>query len=75
MALSAQQLVRELRKEHPEFWGQHSEQARELRDLVEKGVAIRDRLVDAGPPEMQDFLKWFEPWFVRKAAPIEVEVP
>ena len=40
-----------------------------------KGVAIRDRLGDAGPAEMPDFLKWFEPWFVRKAAPVEVEAP
>jgi len=73
MALSAQQLVHELKRKYPDFWQQHSEHAVKLGGQLAEAVAMRQQLVSSSPEGMEEFLKWFQPWFLRKAEPIAVE--
>ncbi len=73
MALCARQLESELRRQHTEFWREHSQDGQRLHGRVETALAVRERLVARNPTEMPAFLDWFEQWFLRRAAPVVTE--
>jgi len=73
MTLCARQLSQELRKESPEFFLEHADEARRLQDQLASVASIRERLVARDPAKMAEFLDWFEHWFLRRAAPLPAE--
>jgi len=73
IALSAQQLVRELRREFPEFWRAHEESAHLLQERLTVTDGLRNRVIARDPSEMPAFIDWFDQWFLKKAARVEVE--
>ncbi len=72
IALCARQLVQEFRRTHGEFWQQHGPDAEPLRGQLDEAKAVRRQVIDRGP-EMSAFLDWFEPWFLRRASPVDTE--
>lgn len=72
IVLCAQQLCREIRRDFPEFWQEHSADASGLEEQLTTGAAaIRQRLIEHNTKEMDAFLDWFEPWFLKRAKPLE----
>ena len=70
IALCARQLVQELRREQSEFWQEHAEDVRRLRERIDGALSVRDRLIVRDPEKMPAFLDWFDHWFLRRAAPV-----
>jgi hypothetical protein len=70
IALCARQLVQELRREQSEFWQEHAEDVRRLRERVDGALSVRTRLILRDPDKMPAFLDWFDQWFLRRAAPV-----
>jgi len=70
IALCARQLVQELRREQSEFWQEHAEDVRRLRERIDGALSVRDRLIARDPEKMPTFLDWFDHWFLRRAAPV-----
>jgi hypothetical protein len=67
----AKQVLAELRRPYADFFAAHVDAARGLTRRVDEIATVRARL-GAHDAEMPAFLEWFEHWFVRRAAPVEV---
>ena len=74
MALCARQTVNELRRQQPEFFRQHVEEAKRLETQLRIAAELRERLCADESRPMAEFLDWFEEWFLRRAQPVEQEV-
>ena len=72
--LCARQLVQEISQQWRPFWKAHKAEAREQQDSLKAIKRVRKRLVEEDKVAMPEFLAWFEPWFLKKARPIEEEV-
>jgi hypothetical protein len=72
MALCARQTVTELRRDFVDFFVVHVADARRLEQQLDIGGIIRDRLAECDDPTMTDFLDWFEKWFLRRGAPVQL---
>ncbi|MBI2893940.1 MAG: hypothetical protein HYY06_10340 [Deltaproteobacteria bacterium] len=71
--LCARQLCTEVARAHAEFWSVHRADVREIEAALARSSDVRSVLVATNPDEMPAFLEWFDRWFVRRAAPVEVE--
>lgn len=67
LVLCARQLCSELRRGYPEFWKTHRDQVADL----ERSLAVGDRLRARFAGDLDDFLTWFEPWFLDRARAVE----
>lgn len=68
----ALQLVKQMSAQHPEFWRENANVATELEQLIlHLSETCRTALVSDSGPQMDEYLKWFDRWFIRKASPIE----
>jgi len=65
--LCARQLLREVERRYPEFWGGHCDDVSRVARRFETADEIRARLSAADPERMPGFLDWFEPWFLLRA--------
>ena len=74
IALCARQMVNELRKDLPDFFGGHAEEAKRLEEQLGIAVELRERLSEGQNRTMTEFLPWFEEWFLKRAKPVEQEV-
>ena len=74
IALCARQMVNELRKDLPDFFGGHADEAKRLEEQLGIAVALRARLSEGQNRTMTEFLPWFEEWFLKRAKPVEQEV-
>jgi len=66
VTLCARQLLRELGRAHPEYWGEHGDDLRALEAQLAHMADVRVALA-ARDPEMPAFLDWFDKWFLRRA--------
>jgi hypothetical protein len=73
MALCARQMVTELRKDLPDFFGEHPEEAKRLEQQLGIAVELRARLSEGENHTMAEFLPWFEEWFLKRAKPVKQE--
>ncbi|CAN5487416.1 hypothetical protein BH09SUM1_BH09SUM1_18840 [soil metagenome] len=73
MVLCARQACREIARSYPEYWAAHNEDVTVLKAQFDRASAIRKRLEEKAPDSMPAFLEWFEPWFLKRASPVEVE--
>jgi hypothetical protein len=71
MALCAKQMVKELRKDVPDFFKEHADEAKHLDEQLGIADALHDAL--ATDPSMKEFLVWFEEWFLKRAKPVHEE--
>jgi hypothetical protein len=71
--LCARQLLQEIKGEFPEFWKAHRDDANDLNGALVKSQEVRKRLIAKDPKEMTTFLDWFDRWFIKRAAPVEVQ--
>jgi hypothetical protein len=65
--LCAEQLVQNLRKRFPDFFQIHQPDLKALREKLARSRELRDRIAARNGPEMQKFLEWFEPQFLKPA--------
>lgn len=73
IVMCAEQFLKELRRDHADFWQEHAEDATLLKEELGELSAIRARLIERNPSEMPAFLDWFDKWFLRRAAPVATE--
>jgi len=71
VVLCARQLCREMQRDYQDFWAAHLPDAQALEEHFAAAATIRQRLVEHAPADLQDFLTWFDPWFLRRATPVE----
>jgi hypothetical protein len=72
--MCATQLVKELEAAFPAFWSENPEDAAALsRKIADLGHTIRQTLVVRASDSMEDFLKWFDRWFIERAEPVEMQ--
>jgi hypothetical protein len=70
--LCARQVLDRVKKEAPEeFRSEHREDFQALSSRLEKVAEVREALSFLTAEERRDFLEWFEPWFLRRAEPLE----
>jgi hypothetical protein len=70
VALCAGQLLARIRREYPEFWGEHERDAVRVDAQQQRAVeARRELLVDQ--PAADAFLRWYEKWFLTHASTLE----
>lgn len=74
MSLCARQTVTEVRKDFPDFFKEHADEARQLEDQLRIVDELRARLSASGDSEFAKFLPWFEEWFLKRAKPVAREV-
>ena len=66
IALCARQIVKELRRDYPEFFRDNADAARRLYEQLLTVGALRASLITT-----PDFLSWFEEWFLKRAKPMQ----
>lgn len=66
VTLCAEQLLRETRRDFPDYWRDHREDAERLSTQLSGAAAIRQTLA-ASQAEMPAFLDWFDGWFLKRA--------
>jgi hypothetical protein len=71
VVLCARQLCDALRKDYPDYWKNSAEHVLELERNLTEASAIRAELVRRNGGEFETFLAWLEPWFLRRAEPME----
>ena len=64
MALCAVQMVKELRRDKPDFFREHVDETRQLDVQLQIAETLRNDLATGSDPSMPDFLDWFEKWFL-----------
>jgi hypothetical protein len=73
ITLCAVQLVKEVRTAFPEFWSENKRNAEALSvELADLTVRIREALASEGLGGMDEFLNWFDGWFIERAEPEEL---
>lgn len=65
--LCVKQVLRELGDCAPEFWAEHRDEVRALRETLDGSGAIRERLIATDLERMPAFLDWFDGHFLRRA--------
>lgn len=70
--LCASQLEASVSSAHPEFSAGHQKEFEKLRSRLGAVCGAREALGLEDDGERQQFLVWFEKWFLKKATPIEV---
>lgn len=73
MVLCARQAVSELRREFPDFFSTHVDDARKVTEQLGIADVLRTHLIESGDATMPGFLEWFEKWFLRRATPVAEE--
>ena len=71
--LCVRQVLTALRKGQPEFFREYHKEAAQLETQLEVVEFLRQRLAEKGNG-MTEFLDWFEPWFLKRAKPVEAGV-
>jgi hypothetical protein len=69
--MCAEQLVRTVSSEAPDFWGRFPEQTADIRRQLEERRDVRGRIIAKDPGELPAFLDWFDRWFLRRAVAAE----
>jgi len=74
--LCARQLCQEIERDYPDYWREHSADAKSLCVRFEYLDALRKRLIKNNSDhsesgDFETFLQWFERWFLRRAKPVE----
>lgn len=70
--LCAEQMVRQLRASHREFFEEYPREAAQLKEQLQGMDSVREMLI-ATSPGMSEFLAWFDQWFLKRAVPAEAE--
>ena len=63
--LTAKQVRTSLRKRHPQFFRDRQSLVRKLDRLIAEGIKRRDRIFPGEDTRAREFLKWFEPVFLK----------
>ena len=71
--LCAQQTLRVMRAEYPEFFREHALAVAGLEQVLARFDGVKQALVADAPADMPRFLEWFEPHFLRRAKPVSPE--
>lgn len=74
MALCARQTITEIKREFPDFFREHADEAKGLEAQLGIVDVLRERLSASGDHEFATFLAWFEEWFLKRAKPLAEEV-
>jgi hypothetical protein len=69
--LCARQLCDQVRAEASDFWKEHADDAESLGQQLAMVRGIREEVIAGSPDTMPAFLAWFDPWFLRRAQPME----
>jgi hypothetical protein len=72
-ALCSCQLVQEIRQDFREWWETHPADGQRLKQQLSVAEQLRERLVARDPERMAAFLRWFEPWFLKRAERVAEE--
>ena len=67
------QVLDRLRKEDSDFCGAHREEFRAVESQLKELLRVRDSLSLGPGDDRDDFLDWYEAWFLRRAQPIQAE--
>lgn len=75
LLMCARQLCNEIGRAFPDYWKKNKAAARELEARCDASLkAVRQRLTEQNPAnDFATFLDWFDRWFLRRAAPVEVQ--
>jgi len=74
IVLCATQLVKEIQTEFPEFWLENPQEVKALsQQILDLTHTIREAIVARAPGSMDEFLRWFDRWFVERAEPMDVQ--
>lgn len=65
--LCAQQLRREIARDHADFWREHSADAAKLDLMLVRVCEVRAQLLESDPAGMAEFLTWFDEMFLARA--------
>lgn len=71
--LCATQLCQEIKRRQPEYWKSHPLDAQSLTSRFAALEELRKRMVSEQGDDFQDFLDWFDQWFLKRAMPIEID--
>jgi hypothetical protein len=71
IVLCARQLCQELKRDYADAWASHSKEVRQLEERFAALSVIRDRLIASNSADFEQFLSWFDHWFLRRAIPVE----
>ena len=75
LSLCARQLIKRVRREHGDFVKKHRQAFRVLQKLIDDVAHARRELSFDTTEQREEFLAWFEEWFLRRAVtPIGVAV-
>lgn len=66
IVLCAQQVIDGLEREYPEFWAQHRQEAKRLRQRLHIKARLRERLLKTYDDIDSGFLAWFERQFLAR---------
>lgn len=66
VTLCAEQLLRETRRDFPDYWKAHREDTERLSTQLAGAARIRETLAGS-QAEMPAFLDWFDGWFLKRA--------
>jgi hypothetical protein len=69
--LTAQDTLDRLERAHPEFFGDHRRELKELREQLGRGEAVKDALPLERFDDRERFLQWFERMFFTDMTPAE----
>ena len=76
LLLCARQVLDRVKKDAPDaFRAEHRQDFQTLDASVARVDTLREGLAFATPEERREFLAWFEPWFLRRAEPLEGSQP
>lgn len=71
IALCARQLCDDIKRDFRDYWSGHGPAARALERRLAEVTTVRQRLTAGNDVRLAEFLDWFEPLFVRRAAPLK----
>ena len=74
IVLCATQLVKEVQIAFPEFWSKNPREGKTLsQEIANLTNMMREELIAQAPDNMNEFLSWFDRWFLERAHPLEVQ--
>ena len=74
IVMCARQMCLEVSGDYPDYWSEHVADAQALEERFSSLMTMRTRLIADNPDGFEDFLTWFDRWFLRRAQPVEVKV-
>jgi len=69
--LCARQLLNDLGRDFSEYWRARRKDVQAIESTLERTNEIRARLAAMDAQNMPAFLDWFDPWFLKRAKPLE----